>query len=182
MLTYRIIVILFSADTTWEINLIRNRQWFNELDLGKVLCVWGSFKRFSLRWEVKKRKKVLRPGVTMSKCNWEGVGNSWSYRLSNIIACTEDVNKTADLNALQERDNEKLQERVKSLSGEYGWMLFQIHEQRPTKISFGHAQRSRAAVVAGGCSKWEVQPEAVSPAAAPKYCRSCSALCQTAPM
>lgn len=107
MLTYRSIVILFSADTTWEINLIRNRQWFNELDLGKVLCVWGSFKRFSLRWEVKKRKKVLRPGVMMSKSNWEGVGNNWSYRLSSIIECTADVNKTADLNVLQERETTK---------------------------------------------------------------------------
>lgn len=36
ILTHRTLVILFSADTPCEISLSRNRQWFNQLELGKI--------------------------------------------------------------------------------------------------------------------------------------------------
>lgn len=71
------------VDAAQEINLNRNRQWFNELIFGKSIARVRKCKRFS-GWDVKERKKELGPGMMVSESDRRGNGKelellAWQY-------------------------------------------------------------------------------------------------------
>lgn len=166
MLTYRVMEVLFCADTAWEINLNRNRQWFNELELGKVLCAWGSFKRFSLRWEVRERKNVLKQEWWSAKATEEEMGNGATgaaVSLNALRTLTRQLIRMCCTRETTKSCRKVLQVCMRNTA----WSHSRYMSKGPSKFPPRPAQCCGAAAVAGACSTWEVQPEAVSPAAAP---------------